>query len=115
MPLLFTGLALSAVVTPVGPFCPFRSAACSAGGAMDRHIGAMNAAVGPQFASEMAKMQLELQVGRQPDPAKVNQLADQLTAAHSEWETLLTRWRLSNDFQVGCLRCRHRRGVRASA
>eukprot|EP00967_Tisochrysis_lutea_P078989 scaffold107868_cov29-Tisochrysis_lutea.AAC.2 len=63
----------------------------------------------------MAKMQLELQVGRQPDPAKVNQLADQLTAAHSEWETLLTRWRLSNDFQVGCLRCRHRRGVRASA
>ena len=90
----------ASVVTPIGPFCPFRSASCAIGGAMDGQISRMESAVGPSFETEMARMQLDFSQGREPKREKVKALADNLSAAYSEWETMMTRWRLSSDFQV---------------
>ena len=40
-----------------------------------------------------------MQMGNQPDPTKVRSVADELATALSEWEVLIERMRLSDDFQ----------------
>jgi len=85
-------------VTPIGPFCPYRSKACSLEGELGQNMGslAMNS---PNFAQEMAKISLDAQMGRQPEPGKVGKLADDLEESLDKWEVLLARLQLGDDFQ----------------
>lgn len=54
----------------------------------------------PEFATEMARLQLDMQSGAAPDPEKLLKVADGIEGAVEEWEDLLTRLKLSNDFQT---------------
>lgn len=56
--------------------------------------------VGPEFAVEMTRLQADMQVGVTPDPDRLRSVANQLTSAVDEWETLIARLRLSSDFQT---------------
>ena len=86
-------------ITPIGPFCPFRSEACRLDGNVDTGMGSLTSK-STSFMADMARLQLESQMGTEPDPAKVEAVADELAAALEEWELLMTRLRLSTDFQV---------------
>lgn len=83
------------VVTPIGPFCPFRSEASVE---MDPIMGTMSAS--PDFATEMARIQLDMQVGKMPDPSRLQRVASGIEEAVSHWEELLTRLNHSTDFQT---------------
>ncbi|GAX12632.1 hypothetical protein FisN_13Lh100 [Fistulifera solaris] len=83
-------------VTPVGPFCPFRS---SSSIELEPKMEAINAA-GPEFAKEMTKIQLDMSIGEMPDPERLNRVADGLEQAVDQWENLVARLRLSSDFQT---------------
>jgi hypothetical protein len=54
----------------------------------------------PEFAMEMAKIQLDMQTGNMPDPDRLRKVATGMDAAVTEWESLMTRLRLSSDFQT---------------
>lgn len=49
---------------------------------------------------EMTKIQLDLQTGNMPEPDRLRKVATGLDAAVTEWESLMTRLRLSSDFQT---------------
>ncbi|GAX27793.1 hypothetical protein FisN_13Hh100 [Fistulifera solaris] len=83
-------------VTPVGPFCPFRS---SSSIELEPKMEAINAA-GPEFAKEMTKIQLDMSIGEMPDPERLHRVADGLEQAVDQWESLVARLRLSSDFQT---------------
>ena len=92
------GLALPAnIVTPIGPFCPFRSTAAPE---LDGKMAGLTETMMPTFAAEMARIQLTMQTGGEPDKARVRELADQLTTAHDEWMALMTRMQGATDFQL---------------
>ena len=95
--LLALSTAHAVVVTPIGPFCPFRSQACALGGNLDGDFQQRTAA-SPQCVMEMSRMQLDMQMGKEPDRGKMAELAKQLDASHRQWETLLAKMRLSPDF-----------------
>mmetsp|Transcript_13012 Transcript_13012/g.23557 ORF Transcript_13012/g.23557 Transcript_13012/m.23557 type:complete len:345 (+) Transcript_13012:40-1074(+) len=88
--------SLSMALTPVGPFCPFRSTAAIE---MEPRMENLSS-VAPGFATEMARIQLDIQTGNTPDPERLRNLAKGLDQAVEEWESLLTRLKLSNDFQT---------------
>ena len=44
-------------------------------------------------------MQLDVQMGREPDTTKMGELADKLQQSYEKWNGLMTRLRLSSDFQ----------------
>lgn len=48
----------------------------------------------------MARLQLQMQMGEQPDLARVKELSERMIAAQREWEGLIGRWKLSDDFQT---------------
>jgi D-alanyl-D-alanine dipeptidase len=54
----------------------------------------------PTFALEMQRMSLDMQMGTMPDPTRLKQIANDIDAAVDEWESLITRLRLSSDFQT---------------
>lgn len=54
----------------------------------------------PEFATEMARIQLDAQIGKMPDPARLRKVANGIDAAVNDWENLLTRLELSDDFQT---------------
>mmetsp|Transcript_29289 Transcript_29289/g.86757 ORF Transcript_29289/g.86757 Transcript_29289/m.86757 type:complete len:329 (-) Transcript_29289:152-1138(-) len=83
-------------VTPIGPFCPFRSDAAVA---VEPRMEGINTAT-PEFATEMARLQLDMQSGVAPDPERLRKVADGIESAVDEWENLLARLKLSNDFQT---------------
>jgi len=83
-------------LTPVGPFCPFRSSAAIE---IEPRMESLSSAT-PQFATEMARLQLEVQMGQSPDPDRLRKVADALDSAVEDWENLVTRLRLSQDFQT---------------
>ena len=85
-------------ITPIGPFCPIRSSACSVDGVLDKGFSGLSGTAG-SFATEMKRMELDAQAGNAPEPDRMAKLADELDSAHEAWEALLTRLRLSNDFQ----------------
>ena len=85
------GMAL----TPVGPFCPFRSEAAIG---MEPRVEAMNNAT-PNFAAEMARIQLDMQMGQTPEPERLKNVAKGINAAVDDWESLLTRLKISDDFR----------------
>jgi hypothetical protein len=49
----------------------------------------------PGFASEMVQIQLDIQTGNTPDPERLRNVAKGLDHAVEEWESLLTRLKLS--------------------
>ena len=85
-------------ITPIGPFCPIRSSACAVDGVLDKGFGSLTGTAG-SFAMEMKRMELDAQAGNAPEPDRMAKLADDLDSAHEAWEALLTRLRLSTDFQ----------------
>jgi hypothetical protein len=60
---------------------------------------AMNKA-GPEFATEMKRIQLDMQMGQMPDPYRLLKVADGLEDAVRQWQNLNTRLRKSEDFQT---------------
>ena len=87
---------LSMAVTPIGPFCPFRSAAAVS---LDPKMSRLNKTA-PDFATDMTQIQQEMQLGQTPNPAKLLSIASSLEQALEEWEDLMTRLRISPDFQT---------------
>eukprot|EP00929_Paragymnodinium_shiwhaense_P108495 TRINITY_DN74810_c0_g1_i1.p1 TRINITY_DN74810_c0_g1~~TRINITY_DN74810_c0_g1_i1.p1 ORF type:complete len:374 (-),score=29.12 TRINITY_DN74810_c0_g1_i1:6-1073(-) len=91
-------LSSADVVTPIGPFCPFRSEACRLDGMTGMGMGELSKDA-PEFATEMARMQFEFQMGQEPDKDRVRFLAGELEKSYKNWEMLLGRLQLSDDFQ----------------
>lgn len=54
----------------------------------------------PNFAMDMEKLQQDMMTGNQPDPTRVNKIADGLEEAVEDWEKLIARLNLSDDFQT---------------
>jgi hypothetical protein len=54
----------------------------------------------PEFATEMARLQLDMQIGQMPDPERLRKVAVGIDAAVDDWENLLTRLKISSDFQT---------------
>ena len=52
------------------------------------------------FATEMARLQLDMTIGKMPDPNRLRTVANGIDNAVDEWEHLLARLNLSNDFQT---------------
>mmetsp|Transcript_15220 Transcript_15220/g.21706 ORF Transcript_15220/g.21706 Transcript_15220/m.21706 type:complete len:301 (+) Transcript_15220:101-1003(+) len=90
------GAVASMVVTPVGPFCAFRSAAVLA---LDSKMSRLERTT-PDFASDMARIQKEMEIGRMPNPEQLLSAASGLEEAVEDWEELMTRLRISPDFQT---------------
>ena len=87
-------------ITPIGPFCPFKSTACAVGGPLGTKMDGLTNVDMPAFASEMARLQLTMQMGGEPDMGRVGKLADDLDRALQNWDESLQRMRLSTDFQA---------------
>lgn len=114
-------------LTPIGPFCPFRSAACADGSALSSAMGDLTQTKMPQFAMEvkpeapappatflvsrplcvdaceqMSRLQLEMQADPNgtPDVGRIKRLAADLSEAENEWRGMLTRMSLVDDFQA---------------
>jgi hypothetical protein len=89
--------SLDMVLTPIGPFCPFRSSAVIE---MEPRMERLLNTASPEFATEMSRIQLDMQLGNTPDKDSLLRVADGIDKAVDEWETLLTRSKLSGDFQT---------------
>ena len=83
-------------LTPIGPFCPFRSNAALA---LDPQMESLQTGT-PDFATEMTRLQLDLQMRSNPDPDRLKKVAKGLVAAVNDWELLMKTLRSSNDFQT---------------
>lgn len=83
---------------PVGPFCPFRSS-YSSDEAVNREMGTL-AERGKGLAQRMAHIMLEAQMGRDPDPAVVRPLADEIRETAEMWNVAIARMRYLDDFQA---------------
>lgn len=86
-------------VTPIGPFCPFRSKAVDSGPLNDEMVF-LSQSFSPRFVVELSRIQLEMQAGSTPDKERVISLADELLVAADKWDTSLTRMRMATDFQA---------------
>ena len=60
-------------ITPIGPFCPFRSEACRLDGNVDTGMGSLTSK-STSFMADMARLQLESQMGTEPDPERVKSM-----------------------------------------
>jgi len=92
-------VAAAVGITPIGPFCPFRSNACGDGGVVDTGMSGLSSKA-PTFMMEMARLQLAMQSGEQVDPDHVRKVANDLKQANDEWERLLSRMGMTDDFQA---------------
>lgn len=92
------GAANVRVITPIGPFCPIKSAFCRDGGSvtigMDKLAGA-----GPDLTMKMARMELSAQMGQQIDVSSFREVADQFDATLQAWKASQDLMRNSGDFQ----------------
>ena len=88
--------SLDMALTPIGPFCPFRSDASEDLNPKFEDVQNVN----PDFATEMARFQLDMQMGQTPDPERLRIVADGIDQAVKQWEDLVTRLRISPDFQT---------------
>jgi Domain of unknown function (DUF1825) len=89
-------IVLQMAVTPIGPFCPFRSPAANA---IEPRMQELTRA-GPEFARDLARIQLELQSGQKPDKDLLLRVANDLEDAVDKWQNVMTLMRLSSDFQT---------------
>ena len=62
-------------------------------------LGELTGSKMPRFAEEMSRLQLEMSMGGSPDPQKVGQMAEDLYEAEQQWQRMLARMRLADDFQ----------------
>jgi hypothetical protein len=100
MNLLAVGMNLGArCVTPIGPFCPFRSKVTAYDSSAMSDMAALSQKKMPRFATEMARLELTMANGGEPDLDAVRSMASDLAEAEREWRTMLDRMRLTNDFQ----------------
>jgi|UPI000581A80F hypothetical protein len=87
---------LQMALTPVGPFCPFRSETAID---VEPRMEKLNSA-GPEFAAEMTRLNLDMQMGQTPEPQRLLKVADGIDDAVEQWENLITRLSISPDFQT---------------
>jgi len=87
---------LNMALTPVGPFCPFRS---SASIEVASNMETLNAQT-PEFATELARIQLDMEMGNTPDKERLLKVAYEIDNSVDLWEALLTRLQLSGDYQT---------------
>lgn len=85
-------------ITPIGPFCPIRSGASSLHTVTGRNMGEL-ADETPVFATEMARIQLEAQMGKEPDREQVRKLAGKMDDAFEKWKLMMAKLQNSDDFQ----------------
>ena len=89
-------LVLSATaVTPIGPFCPFRSQASEQLNKPMKQV----AFAAPQYETSLARLQLDLQMGNTPSQETLLQTSDMLETAVEQWEQLNQNMLQSTDFQ----------------
>lgn len=87
---------LDMALTPIGPFCPFRSKATED---LDPSMEEMQE-LSPDFATEMTRFQLDIQMGKTSEPERLRTVALGIDQAVDQWENLVSRLRLSQDFQT---------------
>jgi len=89
-------------LTPIGPFSPFRSAACADGSPLGSAMAGLTQSKMPAFAMEMSKLQLEMQANPNgmPDLPRIRRLASDLSDATDDWGQMLARMSLVDDFQA---------------
>jgi len=92
-------LASVVCITPIGPFCPFRSSACRDDGLLASGMSELSSMT-PRFMTELARIQLSMQTGSEVDPAQVRRIGEEMLAAQTEWEQLLARMGMTDDFQA---------------
>ena len=63
--------SLKMALTPVGPFCPFRSSAAIE---IEPRMESLHSST-PEFATEMSRLQLDMQMGQIPDPERLKKVA----------------------------------------
>lgn len=85
---------------PVGPLCPFRSSYTADTGYLAQGMDTLTDFNMQDFATEFTRIGLQLQTGEQVDKEKILKLADDLTKAEETWRSMLTRMRMSTDFQA---------------
>ncbi len=56
----------------------------------------------PEFAEEFARIQMDMQMmgATMPDPDRLRKVADGIEQSVDQWENLMTRLRISTDFQT---------------
>lgn len=91
------------IVTPIGPLCPFSSAACAEDSFFGQEVNDLVLAKMPQLFTEVAELQGAMESGNFAElmqrRGRMATLADDLTMAEEEWRVLLARMRLATDFQ----------------
>ncbi|KAL7566004.1 hypothetical protein ACA910_011024 [Epithemia clementina (nom. ined.)] len=83
-------------LTPIGPFCPFRSEAADE---LDAPVEELTVE-GPQFATAFSRIKLDLDLGNTPDKDQVLEAADKLKRSVAKWEATTNTMRNSCDFQI---------------
>jgi Domain of unknown function (DUF1825) len=83
-------------LTPVGPFCPFRSKAATAMEARMEHLSGAT----PEMAVEMSRLQEDFFAGKTPEMDRLLRVAEELEREVENWLQLMARLRLSGDFQT---------------
>jgi len=52
-----------------------------------------------RLSADVARLSLDMQMGKEPDGERLRAVATDMRRAHSSWELLISRLRLSSDFQ----------------
>ena len=86
---------LQMALTPIGPFCPFRSKA-----SIDFDPAMRSISDNTDFATEMARIQLDMQIGKMPNPSRLRIVAQGIDEALNNYEKLTTSLKTSQDFQT---------------
>lgn len=87
---------LHMALTPVGPFCPFRSKAAVAMESRMEHLSGIT----PEVAAEMGRVQMDFSSGGMPDLDQLLKVAEGLERETQNWQELMARLKLSGDFQT---------------
>jgi hypothetical protein len=86
---------LHMALSPIGPCCPFRSKSSSD---FDPAMKSIND--NTDFATEMARIQLDMKIGKMPDPSRLRIVAQGIDEAVDNCEQLTTILAISEDFQT---------------
>lgn len=89
---------LHMALTPVGPFCTFRSQAAEE--MTPRMEQIQDTMRNKDFQQEFNKVQMEMSMGINPSPEKLKEIADDMEIALDQFVTTVARLRLSKDFQT---------------
>lgn len=91
------------MVTPIGPLCPFSSAACAGDSPFGREVSELVKSKMPRLLAEVVELQSSMRAGNVAELIRnrdrIATLAEDLTQAEEQWRVLLTRMRMATDFQ----------------